>query len=293
MTSLAISPEVGAALESGAPVVALESAVITHGLPPDDAMDAVSRQRSACTESGAIPAVIAVFSGQLRIGLSLDECRQLAGRKDAVKVSTWNLSPALQRPGFGGTTVAASVVAAARAGIRVVSTGGIGGVHRQPSDVSADLTELSRHQVCVVCAGPKSFLDLRGTLERLETLGILVIGWQTDRLAAFYAHDCDLRVPARADSSIEAARMLRDHWALGGMGVVLSQPLAAEAAIAWSDLDQGWEDGNLVGGEVTPAHLTALRRRLGVRIVQANLELLERNAALAASIAVELAVPAA
>lgn len=288
MTPLAISPEVVTALQSGTPIVALESAVITHGLPLEDAMEALTRQKTACAEAGACPAVVAVFKGQLRVGLSLADCRELAARKDAVKVSTWNLSAALLRPGFGGTTVAASVVAAAQAGVRVLATGGIGGVHRRPSDVSADLTELSRHQVCVVCAGPKSFLDHRGTLERLETLGVPVIGWQSERLAAFYAHDSDLPVPARADSPGEAARMVRDHWALGGMGVVLSQPIPSDSAIPFEELDPGSEEDGVFGGAVTPAHLADLRRRLGARVVQANLELLEQNATLAAAIASEL-----
>src|SRR3981081_1554664 len=184
-----MSPDLKDALESGNPVVALESAVITHGLPKAAAMDAVRRQWAACAEAGATPAGVAVFAGALRVGLSLDDCATLAARTDAVKVSPWNLGSAVLNPGFGGTTVAATIVAAALAGIRIVSTGGIGGVHpgRDGQDVSADLTELSRRAVCVVCAGPKSTLDAGATLERLETLGVPVIGWQSSLLAGFLA----------------------------------------------------------------------------------------------------------
>ena len=179
MSALTIAPAVRDALASGAAVVALESAVITHGLPKPAALDAVRRQWEACQAAGATPAIVAVFDRQLRVGLTLDESAALAERAEAVKVSPWNLAAALVSPGFGGTTVAATVVAAARAGIRVVSTGGIGGVHPgDGQDVSADLTELARQPVCVVCGGPKSTLDAGATLERLETLGVPVIGWR-------------------------------------------------------------------------------------------------------------------
>src|SRR5437016_5770953 len=178
VTSLTIAPAVRGAVASGAAVVALESAVITHGLPKAAAMDAVRQQWAACMKANVTPAVVGVFEGQLRVGLTIDECAALAGRTDAVKVSPWNLAAGTVSPGFGGTTVAATMVAATRAGIRVVSTGGIGGVHPgDGQDVSSDLTELGRQPVCVVCAGPKSTLDAGATLERLETLGVPVIGW--------------------------------------------------------------------------------------------------------------------
>src|SRR6195256_225568 len=184
-----MSPAVRDAMASGAAVVALESAVITHGLPKPAAMEAVRRQWDACEKATATPAVVAVFDGELRVGLTIDECETLAGRAGAVKVSPWNLAAATVNPGFGGTTVAATIVAAARAGIRVVSTGGIGGVHPgDGQDVSADLTELGRQPVCVVCAGPKSTLDARATLERLETLGVPVIGWGAPLLSGFPAN---------------------------------------------------------------------------------------------------------
>ena len=290
MAPLTLSPDLQHALETGKPIVALESAVITHGLPKLAAMDAVRRQWVACAEAGAAPAVVAVFDGTLRVGLSLDECAALADRRDAVKVSPWNLGSAVTNPGFGGTTVATTVAAAALAGIRVVSTGGIGGVHpgRDGQDVSADLTELGRRAVCVVCAGPKSTLDAGATLERLETLGVPVIGWQSSLLAGFLATSAGLRLPVRADSLDALTSILRAHWELGGAGAVLSQPLPADLAIPPSELGAD-ESAPVRGPDRTPAELSRLQARLGDRVIQANVALLEQNAALAGALAAALA----
>ncbi len=275
-------------MASGAAVVALESAVITHGLPKPAAMDAGRRQWEACEKAGATPAVIAVFEGQLRVGLTLDECAKLAGRTDAVKVSPWNMAATVLSPGFGGTTVAATIVAAARAGIRVVSTGGIGGVHPgDGQDVSADLTELGRQPVCVVCAGPKSTLDAGATLERLETLGVPVIGWRSSLLAGFLATSAALRLPARVETADELAAILFRHWELGGAGVVISQPLAGEFAIPLSDLAPDAAT-TARGPQRTPAELSQLQARLGDRVIHANVALLERNARLAAAVALAI-----
>src|SRR5207302_359619 len=231
------TPAVRDAIASGAAVVALESAVITHGLPKAAALDAVRRQWGACEKAGATPAVVAVFEGALRVGLPLDECAVLAERADAVKVSPWNLAAALISPGFGGTTVAATIVAAARSGIRVVSTGGIGGIHPgDGQDVSSDLTELGRQSVCVVCAGPKSTLDTGATLERLETLGVPVIGWRSSLLAGFLATSAGLRLSLRVETVDELASILLRYWELGGAGVVVSQPLPGELAIPRAEL---------------------------------------------------------
>jgi pseudouridylate synthase len=286
MDRLAIAADVGKAIAAGAPLVALESAVITHGLPTTAALDAVRRQWDACTQAGATPAVVAVFDGALRVGLSLDDCATLAGRRDAAKVSPWNLASAITHPRFGGTTVAATVAAAALAGIRIVSTGGIGGVHpgNDGQDVSADLIELSRRTVCVVCAGPKSTLDAGATLERLETLGVPVIGWQSSLLAGFLATSAGLRLPIRADSLEELASILTAHWALGGAGAVVSQPLPRDLAIPLSELG-GDEAAPVRGPDRTPAELSHLQARLGDRVIQANVALLERNAALAGALA--------
>jgi pseudouridylate synthase len=288
VSALTIAPAVRDAIASGAAVVALESAVITHGLPKPAAIDAVRRQWEACEKAGATPAVVAVFDGTLRIGLTLDECAVLAERNDAVKVSPWNLTAALMRPGFGGTTVAATIVAAARSGIRVVSTGGIGGVHPgDGQDVSSDLTELGRQPVCVICAGPKSTLDAGTTLERLETLGVPVIGWRSSLLAGFLATSASLRVPVRVETVDELVSILAGHWELGGSGVVISQPLTGDLAIPRSEL-AGDEATTARGPDRTPAELSHLQARLGDRVIRANVALLERNAALAALVAVAL-----
>jgi pseudouridylate synthase len=291
VTVLTIAPDIKQALEAAKPVVALESAVITHGLPKLAAIEAVKGQWAACEKGGAQPAVIAVYQGALRVGLTLSECQSLAEHEGAVKVSPWNLAAAMVRPGFGGTTVAATVAAASQANIQVVSTGGIGGVHPGANgmDVSADLTELSRRQVCVVCAGPKSTLDAAATLERLETLGVPVIGWRSSMLAGFLATSAGIRLPVRADTIDTLASIASQHWALGGAGIVVSQPLGSEFAIARSDLS---DDGQVTarGPERTPAELSHLQERLGARVIGANVTLLERNAALAASLAAALSL---
>jgi pseudouridine-5'-phosphate glycosidase len=285
VSALRVAPEVLAATRSGAPVVALESAVITHGLPRAAALAAVERQWRSCERAGAVPAMVAVFEGELRVGLSRNDCSVLAARSEAVKVSPWNLAASLERPGFGGTTVAATVLAAARAGIPIVSTGGIGGVHPgDGQDVSADLTELSRRPVAVVCAGPKSTLNAGATLERLETLGVPVIGWRSALLAGFLASSAGLRLPMRADSVEELAALVRRHWELGGAGVVVSQSLPGDLAIPLSEL-RAEQPGAERGPDRTPAELARLQARLGDRVIQANTSLLERNAALAAGLA--------
>jgi pseudouridylate synthase len=288
VSALNVAPAVRDALVSGGAVVALESAVITHGLPHPAALEAVRRQWAACRKAGATPAVVAVFEGRLCVGLSLDECIALADRDDAVKVSPWNLGAALSSPGFGGTTVASTVQAAALAGLPIVSTGGIGGVHPgDGQDVSADLSELARRAVCVVCAGPKSTLDATATLERLETLGVPVVGWRSSVLAGFLATSAGLRLPSRADTVDELAQLLRQHWALGGAGMVVSQPLTGELAIPSAELAAA-EMATGRGPERTPAELRQLQERLGERVIVANVALLERNAALAGWLAVAL-----
>lgn len=289
MPGISIAPAVKDALERQAPVVALESAVITHGLPRDAALEAVLRQRAACEAAGAIPAVVAVFKGEVRVGLTPDECVDLAGRSEAAKVSPWNMASTALTGGYGGTTVAATMIAAEFAAIQVMSTGGIGGVHPgDGQDVSADLTELARRHVCVVCSGPKSILDAAATMERLETAGVPVLGWRSQRLAGFLAHTVDLPVSASVNTVDELAAVVRSHSALGGAGLVVSHPLPASLAIPAADLIGAIEDESWGAGR-TPAALQRLQLRLGERVIAANLTLLERNAGLAAEIAVALA----
>ena len=287
--SAIVSADIRQALQTGSAVVALESAVITHGLPRNAALDAVRRQRAACEAANAIPAVVAVFMGELRVGLTPDECVELAARPDAAKVSPWNLASTAAFGGYGGTTVAATMIAAELAGIPVVSTGGIGGVHPgDREDVSADLTELARRRVCVVCSGPKSILDAAATLERLETAGVPVLGWRSQRLAGFLAHTVDLPVSACVETVDDLASVVRRHWDLGGAGVVVSNPLPESLAIPAGELAGDEEDATR-GASRTPAALRRLQSRLGERVIAANVALLERNARLAAEIAVALA----
>lgn len=286
MTALAIAPSIERAIRDGRPVVALESAVMTHGLPREQVMPAVKRQLDACEYAGALPAVVAVFDGSLRVGLSSDECQALTEYDRPAKVSPWNLAAAVSAPGFGGTTVAATMLAADLAGIRFMSTGGIGGVHPGDGfDVSADLTELARRRICVICAGPKSTLDAAATLERLETLGVPVIGWRSSLLAGFLNVSSGLRLSARADTIDALATIVADHWAIGGAGVVVSQPIAGSLSIAAADLAEDGADP-VRGPQRTPAELGRLQARLGDRVIEANVGILEANAALAGAVAV-------
>jgi pseudouridylate synthase len=292
VTPLEIAPDVAASLAAGHPVVGLESAVFTHGLPAAAAREALRRQWQACQEHDGTPAVVAVYEGRLRVGLTPAQTDALIDHHGSVKVSPWNLAAALHRPGFGGTTVAATLVACATAGITMMSTGGIGGVHPgEGEDVSADLLELSRRRVGVVCAGPKSVLDARRTLERLETLGVPVIGWRSDRLAGFYQSLTELPVAARADTVADLAAILRDHWSLGGYGLLVTQPLPEEVALPAQEMTAalaGLDSEAGSGWNVTPTQLAGLLDRLGPQMIDANLALLGRNASLAARLAVEL-----
>ena len=292
LNSLLVSDEVTAAIAARRGVVALESAVLTHGLPPEAAADAVRRQRLACEAEGAVPAVVGILDRRLRVGLSDADCRTLAERPGAGKASGWNLAGVLDTPGFGGTTVAATVRAASLAGIRVVATGGLGGVHRgSPPDVSGDLAELAARQVCVVCSGPKSILDVAATVERLETLGIPLVGWQSDRVAGFLAASTDVPVAARVDTLPALARLCATHWDLGGAGLVVSRPLEGERAVPPAAMARALESLGEAGqgGRRTPAELERLRTRLGRVAIDANLALLEANARLAGALAVTLA----
>ena len=293
MSQLEVAPEVAEALRAGRPVVALESAVFTHGLPADAGREALRRQRQACQEHGVVPAVVAVHQGRLWVGLTPGQTDALINHDGAAKVSPWNLAAALHSPGYGGATVAGALMACARAGITVMSTGGIGGVHPgEVEDVSADLLELSRRRVAVVCAGPKSVLDVRRTLERLETFGVPVIGWRSDRLAGFYRSLTDLPVTARAETVHDLAAIVRDHWSFGGAGVLVSQPLPDELALPEEELGAAiaaLDSDSASGWRVTPTQLAVLRDRLGPSVIDANLALLGRNASLAARLAVELA----
>jgi pseudouridine-5'-phosphate glycosidase len=297
---LHVRPEVADALAAGRAVVALETTVIAHGLPYPGNLEAARRMAAAVRAAGAVPAAIGLIDGRVRVGLSEAEVERFARTRDAAKVSRRDLGPVLAGGGLGATTVAGTMVCAALAGIRVFATGGIGGVHRGGEaslDISADLMELARTPVAVVCAGAKSILDLARTLEVLETDGVPVVGYGTDELPAFYARRSGLRLEARVDSPAEAARLLRAHWGLGlRSGIVIANPPPDDAALdpaqaeAWIDraLAEARDQG-VAGKDVTPFMLDRLGDLSGGKTGAANLALLEANARLAGEVAVAYA----
>ena len=262
------------------PVVALESAVITHGLPRPQNYTLANNLENEVRANNAIPATIAIMDGKIRIGLDQASLERLANDLDAHKVSKRDFAAVLASGASGGTTVAGTLVAARSVGVRVFATGGIGGVHRKaPFDVSADLPELSRSPLVVVCAGAKAILDLPATLEYLETMGVLVIGYRTDEFPAFYSRESGLAVNASADSPSEVANIARVHWELGlesALLVVVPPPAEAQA-------------NNIHGPAVTPFLLGKVSELTGGASLQANLALLRNNAVLAAQIANQLA----
>jgi pseudouridine-5'-phosphate glycosidase len=294
---LYFSPEVSAALSAGRPVVALESTVIAHGLPRPQNLQLAQRMEAIIREHGATPATIAILGGQVKIGLTDDELRYLANAEGVVKVSRRDYPIVAAKKFDGATTVAGTMIAAAWAGIKVFATGGIGGVHRgDRADVSADLPELSRTSVAVVCAGAKSILDLPATLEWLETAGVPVIGFQTDEFPAFYSRSSSLRLEVRADTPAEAAAMIRTKWAMGlEGGVLIVNPIPAEAAIPNREIDtviaRALAEADVQGVKgkaVTPFLLSRVAEMTGGASLKANLALLENNAKVAAEIATVL-----
>jgi pseudouridine-5'-phosphate glycosidase len=288
---LRLSPEVRETLEQGGAVVTLESTIITHGLPRPDNLAAARAAERAVRAAGAIPATVAVFDGRLRVGLGAGELEQLAEDQAVPKVSRQNLAWALDRSGWGGTTVSATMIAAALAGIDVFATGGIGGVHRgghDSLDISADLDELARTRVAVVCAGPKSILDVGRTLEALETRGVPVVAWQSDEVAGFYSRGSGYRAPLRVDSVDEAARLIIAQARLGlATGILITVPLPDGLALPVSDVAAAAR--GIRGPASTPFVLGRVAELTDGRSVRANVALIERNADLAGRIAVALA----
>jgi len=297
---LSVAPRVSDAIAAHRPVVALESTLITHGFAHPLGVQAARRAEAAVRGGGAEPATVAVRDGRLVVGLSESELEEIALAPSPLKASRATLAPALASGGWAGTTVSATMIGAALAGVRVFATGGIGGVHRggeRTMDISADLDELARTPVLVVCAGPKSVLDIDLTLEYLETRGVPVLGWQTRALAGFYARDSGRVLAGSVADAADAARVARAHWALGlGSGLLVAAPLPAsaalsreeaEAAIAQAVADS--EAAGVHGPAATPYVLARVAELTDGRSVQANLALIENNAAVAASIASALA----
>ncbi len=290
---LDIRPEVAGALERGRPVVALESTLIAHGLPHPRNLQTASQVASLVRAGGAVPATVGIIGGRIKVGLDRDEIERLVA--GAAKVSPADMAPVLARRGPGATTVAATMICAALAGIRVLVTGGIGGVHRGGEaslDVSADLGELARRQVAVVCAGAKSILDLGRTLEVLETEGVPVIGYRTDTFPSFHVRDSGLELAARVDTPGEAASVMEAQWRLGLGGLVFAAPVPDEAALDDAEVERLVAHAEaeaamhgVAGRALTPYLLGRLAELSGDRTVAANISLIENNASIGAAIA--------
>lgn len=295
-----LAPEVTDALDAKRPVVALESTIVTHGMPHPTNVETARAVEADVRAGGAVPATIAVVDGRLRVGLSADELEALAGASGVWKLSRADLAVAMAVGATGSTTVAATMIAARAAGIAVFATGGVGGVHRgagETFDVSADLDELARTPVIVVCAGAKAVLDLPLTLEALETRGVPVISYRTDALPAFWARDSGLPAPLRLDDPAAIARAYLARRALGIDGGALVCNPVPEADAVPRERVEGWIADALAhaerigarGKDVTPALLARIAEVSGGASLAANVALVRSNASLAARIAVALA----
>ncbi len=298
MTTLRVLPHIADAIRRGTPVVALETSVLSQGLPIPHNADAAARMLAAVEREGAVPALTAIAGGLATLGLTSEELARFLARDGVRKVSARDLAACIVQNADGATTVAASLALAHAGGIEVFATGGIGGVHRgAPFDESADLQALANTPVITVCAGAKSILDLPATLERLETLGVPVVGYRTSDMPGFFTVGTGLRVPQRAETPEEIARIARTHWALGQRSAVLVvQPPPASAALEQETVDAAVTGAvrdagltGLSGPALTPFLLGAVLVATAGRSLPANLALLESNATLAAQIAVALA----
>ncbi len=293
-----ISPEVREALQARRAVVALESTVISHGLPYPQNIELALRCESAIREEGATPATVGLIHGELIVGLSREHLETLASAPGVRKVSRRDVGIAMARKEHGATTVAGTLIAAELAGIRVFATGGVGGVHRgDTGDVSADLPELARASLIVVCAGAKAILDLLRTLEWLETAGVPVIGYQTDTFPAFYASTSGLPVDVCVDSPQEAAAIARARWQAGvSGGVLVTVPPPEHLALPQQEMEAAIDEAlreaarqGIKGKDSTPFLLRRVSELTGGRSLEVNLALLEQNARIAARIARALA----
>lgn len=289
------SPEVENALKNGQPLVALETAVLTHGLPIPQNIELSLSLEEEVRQAGAVPATIGLLDGELHVGLTRQEVERLGQAEPGTrKVSRRDFGVTIARKENGGTTVAATMIAAHLAGIKVFATGGIGGVHRNaPMDVSADLVELGQTPVLVVCAGAKAILDLPLTMEVLETQGVPVIGYQTNELPAFYSISSGLPLNIRVDRPEEAMEIAKAQWEAGlNSGVLVVVPPPADVAVPREKIEgiieqavHEAEEKHIIGSKVTPFLLSRVAELSGGESMKANLALLRNNARLAAEIA--------
>lgn len=295
--NITIAPHIREALENNQPVVALESTVISHGLPRPKNLELARRAEAVIREEGAVPATVGIVAGQIIVGLDDAHLVTLAHSDSVRKVSRRDFGIVVARKEHGATTVAGTMIAAHWAGIRVFATGGIGGVHRgDAGDVSADLPELAQTPVAVICAGAKSILDLPRTVEWLETHGVPVMGYQTETFPAFYATSSGLPVDVCVSTPKEAASIIDAKWALGlGGGALVTVPPPADLALPQSEMEQAVETAlqaadaaNITGKAITPFLLSRVSEITEGRSLAVNIALLEQNARIAARIAAAL-----
>lgn len=293
---LDIKEEVKHALEQNLPVVALESTIISHGMPYPQNVEMAKKCEEIIRENGAVPATIAIINGRIKVGLTDEDLNLLATSKNVAKVSRRDLAKVVSTKQIGATTVASTMICANMAGIKFFVTGGIGGVHRgyeETLDVSADLDELGRTNVNVICAGAKSILDLPRTLEYLETKGVPVVGYQTDYLPQFFTRESEYKLNLRLDTPTEIAEMIKtkDELELGG-GVLITNPIPEEASMdkKYIDglIDKAINEANekhIIGKDVTPFLLAKIVEESGGKSLEANIALVYNNAKVGAQIA--------
>ncbi|WP_088008205.1 pseudouridine-5'-phosphate glycosidase [Indiicoccus explosivorum] len=299
-TALTYTSEVKEALDTGKAVVALESTIISHGMPYPQNVETARELEKIIREAGAVPATIALMDGKIKIGLTDEELEMLGNSSDAAKASRRDIGYLLATKQTGATTVAATMICADLAGIRIFATGGIGGVHRGAEttmDISADLEELGQTNVAVVCAGAKSILDLGLTMEYLETKGVPVIGYQTDKLPAFYTRSSEFDVTYRSDDLSEIASSLHIKWSLGlDGGAVIANPIPEDEAMSKSFIDsviaealKEAEKNGIRGKDTTPFLLGKIKEMTEGKSLEANIALVKHNAAVGAALAVRYA----
>ncbi len=297
---LEINPGVQKALDAGKPVVALESTIISHGMPYPQNVETARNVEKIVREHGAEPATIAIIGGKIKIGLTDDELEHLGTAKNVIKTSRRDIPFIIAKKADGAATVATTMILAALAGIRVFVTGGIGGEHRgaqETFDISADLEELARTNVAVVCAGAKSILDLKLTLEYLETRGVPVVGFGTDELPAFYTRKSGFQVDYRVDSEKELAQAVKVKWEMGiNGGLVIANPIPEQyqmnKAVIDKAIDEALADAareGVKGKETTPYLLAKIKEITGGDSLDSNIQLVYNNAVVGTNLAVELA----
>lgn len=299
MIKIKFNSEVQNALDNNLPIVALESTIISHGMPYPENLEVARKCEQTVRDNGAIPATIAIINGEIIVGVTDEQLEYLATSKDVLKVSRRDFAYVISKKLSGATTVAATMMIAKMANIKLFATGGIGGVHRGVAntwDISADLEELGKTDVCVVCAGAKSILDLEKTLEYLETKGVLVIGYQTEELPAFFTRESGIKVPIKLDAPEEIADIIKNKIELNiNEGLLVANPINEKFSLNKKEIDKTISDAilemnklNIQGKAVTPYLLSKINELSKGVSLNANKELVYNNCKLAAQIAVAL-----